>query len=139
MSQPVMNGAIEHELVQKIMNYQLAIAQGEIESAKSVLHEDVVYIVPGSNIFSGTYKGPEEVVNYFGRLMGATDGSYSITEMNWLVCDNKVILETVNVATRNGHRLEWDEAILFEFRDGRKSKIEMFQADQIEVDTFFNT
>jgi ketosteroid isomerase-like protein len=55
MSQPVMNGAIGHELVQKIMNYQLAIAQGEIESAKSVLHEDVVYIVPGSNIFSGTY------------------------------------------------------------------------------------
>jgi uncharacterized protein len=103
MSQPVMNGAIEHELVQQIMNYQLAIAQGEIESAKSVLHEDVVYIVPGSNLFSGTYKGPEEVVNYFGRLMGATDGSYSITEMNWLVCDNKVILETVNVATRNGH------------------------------------
>lgn len=76
-------------------------------------------------------------MGYFGRLMGATDGSYAITEMNWLVCGDKVILETVNVATRNGHQLQWDEAILFEFRDGRKSKIEIFQADQGEVDTFF--
>lgn len=139
MSQPVMKGALGHDLVQKIMNYQLAIAQGDIESAKTVLHEDVVYIVPGSNIFSGTYRGPDDVMSYFGRLMNATDGSYAITEMNWLVCGNKVILETVNVATRNGHSLQWDEAILFEFTDGRKSKIEMFQADQGEVDKFFNT
>jgi uncharacterized protein len=137
MSQPVMKGAVGHELVNKIMNYQLAVAQGKVESAKTVFHEDVEYIVPGSNIFSGTYRGPDAVMGYFGRLMSATDGSYEITEMNWLVCGNKVILETVNGASRNGHRLEWEEAILFEFKDGRKSKIEMFQADQISVDKFF--
>jgi uncharacterized protein len=138
MSQPIMKDAIAHDLVQKVMNYQLAMARGEIESAKTIFHDDVEYIVPGSNIFSGTYRGPDDVMSYFGRLMGATEGSYEITEMNWLICGNKVILETVNIATRNGHRLQWDEAILFEFRDGRKSKIEMFQADQNSVDKFFS-
>lgn len=45
MPQPIMKGAIEHDLVQKVMNYQLAIAQGEIESARTVFHEDVIYIL----------------------------------------------------------------------------------------------
>jgi uncharacterized protein len=138
MSNPIMKGALDHELVQKIINYQLAMAKGEIESAKTVFHEDVVYIVPGSNIFSGTYKGPDDVMGYFGRLMEATNGSYAITEMNWLVCANKVILETVNVASRHGKSLQWDEALMFEFTDGKKSRIEMFQANQNKLDAFFS-
>jgi uncharacterized protein len=137
MSQPKMNGALAHPLVQKIMNYQLAMARGDLGAGAQVFHDDVSYIVPGANIFSGTYRGPAEVMGYFGRLMAATDGSYEITEMNWLVCGDKVLLETQNLASRDGRKLKWDEAILFEFRDGRKSKIEMFQADQTAVDQFF--
>jgi hypothetical protein len=59
--------------------------------------------------------------------------------MNWLVCEEKVILETVNRATVRGAELVWDEAILFYFGDGLKIRIEMFQADQATVDAFFGT
>ncbi len=76
-------------------------------------------------------------MGYFGKLMEATAGTYAITAMNWLVCGDKVLLETKNAATRAGHSLEWDEAILFEFIDGKKARIEMFQADQAAVDGFF--
>jgi uncharacterized protein len=137
MSQPTMNGAVAHPLVQTIIDYQLAMARGDVAAGSQVFHEDVYYVVPGTNIFSGTYRGPNEVMGYFGRLMAATDGTYEITAMNWLVCGEKVILETHNVASRSGRKLQWNEAILFEFLDGRKSKIEMFQADQAAVDQFF--
>ena len=137
MPQPTMSGAVSHPLVQKILKYQQAMARGDESAAQEVFLDDVSYLVPGANVFSGTYRGPSEVMAYFARLMAATDGTYEITAMNWLVCGDKVILETRNAATRNGQKLEWDEAILFKFRGGRKSKIEMFQADQAAVDRFF--
>jgi uncharacterized protein len=137
MTQPTMNGALAHPLVQKIMAYQLAMARGDMAAGRQVFHDDVQYIVPGANLFSGSYRGPDEVMGYFARLMAATDGTYAITAMNWLVCGDKILLETDNSASRGGRQLRWDEAILFEFRDGRKSRIEMFQADQAAVDAFF--
>jgi ketosteroid isomerase-like protein len=132
-----MNGALAHPLVQKILRYQLAMARGDAAEGRTVFHDDVEYIVPGSNLFSGTYRGPDEVMGYFGRLMAATEGTYAMTAMNWLVCGEKVLLETVNLASRKGKQLQWEEAILFEFREEKKSRIDMFQADQGAVDQFF--
>lgn len=137
MPQPVITGAVSHPLVQAVLGYQQAVAAGDFAGAKRVFRDDVVYVVPGSNVFSGTYQGPDAVMGYFGRLMAETDGSYAITAMNWLICGDKVLLETRNSAMRRGQSLDWDEAILFEFVDGRKARIEMFQADQAAVDAFF--
>jgi ketosteroid isomerase-like protein len=132
-----MKGALAHPLVQKILNYQLAMARGDLLAGRQVFQDDVLYLVPGDNPFSGLYRGPEQVMGYFGRLMALTEGTYAITAMNWLVCGDKVVLETDNSASRRGQSLRWDEAILFEFRDGRKSRIELFQAEQAKVDAFF--
>lgn len=137
MAQPKMTGAVQHPLVQKILNYQLAMARGDIQSGRAIFDPNVEYTVPGSNALSGTTRGPDLVMGYFGKLMQATAGTYEITEMNWLVSGTKVLLETVNHATVNEKSLTWDEAILFEFRDGLKWKIEMFQADQAAVDALF--
>lgn len=137
MAQPVVTGAVSHPHVQAVLAYQQAVATGDIAAARTVFREDVVYIVPGTNLFSGTYRGPDAVMGYFGKLMAETRGSYAIPAMKWLICGDKVLLETENAATRAGRSLEWSEAILFEFVDGKKARIEMFQADQAAVDAFF--
>jgi ketosteroid isomerase-like protein len=136
MTRTTMTGATAHPLVQKIMAYQAAMAAGDPD-AGSVFAPDVQYTVPGQNALSGSYRGSAAVMGYFGKLMQLTAGSYAIDRMNWLVCDEKVILETVNRATLRGAELVWDEAILFYFRNGLKTRIEMFQADQAAVDAFF--
>lgn len=137
MADPVISGAVGHPLVQAIMRYQQAMATGDFAGGRAIFRDDVVYVVPGNNLFSGTYHGPDAVMGYFGRLMEATAGSYAITAMTWLICGDEVLLETRNAATRDGRALEWDEAILFEFVDGKKARIEMFQADQDAVNAFF--
>ena len=137
MADPVISGAVDHPLTQAIMAYQQAMATGDFAAGRTIFRDDVVYVVPGNNLFSGTYHGPDAVMGYFGRLMEATGGSYAITAMKWLVCGAKILLETRNSAARAGHTLDWDEAILFEFVDGKKARVEMFQADQAAVDAFF--
>lgn len=137
MNETIIEGALEHPLVGKILAYQRLMAEGDAIAARAVFATDVEYVVPGDNPLSRIYRGPDAVMGYFSRLMQLTGGSYRITAMKWLVCGEKVILETRNAADLRGRSLTWDEAILFEFKNGLKQRIEMFQARQADVDAFF--
>jgi uncharacterized protein len=132
-----MRGAIDHPLVQRIMNYQAAMARQDFSEGATIFAPDVAYVVPGNNPLSGHYEGPEAVMGYFGRLMELTRGTYEISDMLWLTCNERITLSTVNTATIGDRSLTWNEAIVFEFVDGLKKRIDLFQADQSAVDAFF--
>ena len=130
-------GALEHPNVVRIQNYQASVARGDLDAARTVFEPDVAYVVPGDNALSGRYVGPDAVMGYFARLGEVSGGTYRIVEMNWLVCGDRVCLETRNEATVKGRSLAWDEAIVFEMPDGRKRRIDLYQADQAAVDALF--
>lgn len=134
----IMQGAVSHPLVQKIIAYQTAMARQDKNAGQDVFAPNVIYIVPGANPLSGRYEGPEAVMGYFGRLMEMTAGTYRISQMLWLVCLDRVSLVTKNHATINGADLEWDESLVFVFENGRKTRIDLFQGDQLSVDRFFS-
>ncbi|MDX1932039.1 MAG: nuclear transport factor 2 family protein [Capsulimonadales bacterium] len=136
---PVETGAVNAPNVQKIRAYQKAMAEGDFAGAAAIFDPEVRYIVPGNNRLSGDYTGVEAVMGYFARLMELTGGTYAITHMNWLVCEEDVLLETRNTARIGENELTWDEAILFRFVEGRKKVITLFQADQEAVDRFYDT
>ena len=137
-SQPTIEtGALTHPHVQAIRAYQAAMARGDYEASATVFDPDVTYTVPGHNVLSGVYKGPAAVMGYLGKLMELTQGSYGISEMHWLVNEKEqVILFIKNYADLDGRSYEWEETILFEFKNGRKYNLEHFQADQAGVDAF---
>lgn len=133
-------GALEHPNVQAIRAYQAAMARGDYEAGATVFDPAVTYTVPGNNVLSGVYKGQNEVMGYLGKLMEVTNGTYSISEMHWLVNDQEqVVLFIKNHADRNGRSFAWEETILFEFKGGKKFNLEHFQADQAGVDAFLGT
>ena len=96
MAQPEMTGAVSHPLVQAIMAYQQAMATGDFAGGRQIFREGVVYVVPGENVFSGTYRGPDAVMGYFGKLMTETAGSYKSLRCSGLSAGDKVLLETKN-------------------------------------------
>ena len=110
---------------------------GDLDSARTVFAPDVRYVVPGRNPLSGAYHGPDEVMGYFGRLMAVTGGTYEITSMHWMTSDDHVTLFIANTATVGERSLEWDEAIVFKFEDGRKKRIWHLSGDQYAVDALF--
>jgi len=113
------------------------MARQDFAEGAKIFARDVVYLVPGANALSGRYVGPDAVMGYFGRLMALTGGSYDISDMLWLACDDHIALSTRNHASIKGRSLEWDEVIVFHFVDGLKKRIDLFQADQAAVDAFF--
>jgi uncharacterized protein len=135
--QTIETGALEHPNVKAVRNYQAAMAKGDFANGITVFDPQVTYTVPGNNILSGVYKGPEQVMGYLGKLMELTLGSYGISEMHWLANDkDQVILFIKNFADLRGRSYEWEETILFEFKNGKKYNIEHFQANQAGVDAF---
>jgi uncharacterized protein len=134
-----MRGALNHPLVVKIINYQVAMAQQNFAEGAKVFAPDVIYNVPGNNPLSGTFVGPEPVMGYFGHLMSITSGTYEILDMLWLVSGERVALSTSNKATIKDQTFTWDEVIVFEFVNGLKQRIDQFQSDGDSVDAFFNS
>jgi uncharacterized protein len=137
MPGPVMTGAIDDPKVQAIMDYQQNMASGNIGAARSIFAPDVVYAVPGKSVLAGTYTGPDAVMGYFGRLMELTRGTYDISAMHWMTSDDHVALFTTNHAEIDGKALTWTETIVFEFRNGLKTRIDLLSGDQYGVDAFF--
>lgn len=133
---PIMRGAVDHPLVQKIIAYQAAMARQDFAEGAKVFAPDVVYEVPGANALSGRYQGPEAVMGYFSRLMELTRGTYEIPDMLWLACGDRIALSTRNHASIADRSLEWSEVIIFHFDNGLKKHIGLFQADQAAVDAF---
>lgn len=134
---PAMSGALDDPKVRAIMRYQQQMAAGDLDAARTVFAPDVVYVVPGRSPLAGTYHGPDEVMGYLGRLLEATDFSYAIDRMHWMVSDDHVALHTHNAATRSGRRFAWTEVIVFAFdAEGRKTRIELSSGDQQGVDDF---
>ncbi len=94
--------------------------------------------MPGRGPLAGTYRGPDEVIGYFGQLFALTDATYAISRMHWLTSADRVGLLTRNSARRHGRTLTWDELIVFTFVDGRKKSINHFSGDQYGVDALFS-
>lgn len=110
------------------------MARGEIDNARGVFTPNVAYRVADNHRLSDTFRGPDAVIGYFGRLIEMTDGSYRTSAMDWLIGDESIGLVTRNHARRNGIAPAWDEIIRFTFVDGRKSQIELFSGDPYGVD-----
>lgn len=134
---PDMVGDLDDPKVRTIINYQAAVAQGDLDAARAVFWPDVVYVVPGRSQLAGTYEGADQVIGYLSQLMQLTDGTYGISRMSWTTNQDSVALATVNSATRADRSLTWTEVIVFTFVEGRKKRIELTSGDQYGVDALF--
>ncbi|THF67874.1 hypothetical protein E7T06_18965 [Deinococcus sp. Arct2-2] len=134
---PEMSGQVDDPRVQAIMAYQLNVARGDLDAARTIFDPNVEYYVSGQNVLAGEYRGPDQVMGYFARLGALTDGTYGISRMRWLTSSQRVALVTRNHAARQGRQLSWDEVIVFLFQDGKKRRIDLFSGDQYGVDVLF--
>jgi len=131
---PQMSGDLDDPRVRAVLSYQRQVGAGDLDSARAIFWPDVTYTVPGHSQLAGTYRGPDEVMGYFGRLYALTSGTYAISRMHWTTSGDRVGLLTRNHATRDGRSLAWDELIVFTFVNGRKKSIAHFSGDQYGVD-----
>jgi hypothetical protein len=100
---------------------------------------DVVQHVPGNGPFAGTYKGPEAVLGYYGKLAEATGGTFRAHLVD-LHGDGAghVMAQHLIAAERNGETRVSRGSILFTFIGEKATDLLELHGDLAGDDAFFS-
>lgn len=127
---------VDHPYVSLARTLWSAVADGDAEALKLLFSPDVVWCSVGMNPISGTYDGPDGVVDYLAQVGESVDVLASRLERIY-VGEGGAVLE-YHVSARRGERtLEMDYLMRLHVRDGLVYHALIVPADQRVNDQFW--
>jgi uncharacterized protein len=114
-----------------------AFADGDLDTVRSLLAEDIVWHNGGANQLSGEYTGREEVLDLFGQLMEVTGGTFRLDVHDVLANDMHGIVLVTMHAEREGETLDMDEVHIWHLEQGQAEEFWSFAENVAEMDRFF--
>ena len=118
--------------------YADAWARGEPEQAWAYYADDVRMRLPGRGNLAGAYAGRDAVIGAIQALLDRTDGTpVKVEVIDRLVSPTRIAMVLREVVTRVDEQLELRRVNVYEVRDDHIASIDIFEADQYDVDEFF--
>jgi ketosteroid isomerase-like protein len=110
-----------HEILGRLHAAQGELyAGGDAEPVRAVLTEDVEWHVPGRNAIAGTYRGVDDVLEYFRRRRDLAAGTFRLHPGELLFGDgDHVAMLTDGTATIDGVQRRWSTVGLYRLRGDR--------------------
>ena len=65
-----------------------AFAAGDLETVLSTFDDNVEFVIPGNSTISGTYRGKDEVTNFFAKL---AEKSFTTTPSRFVAEEDVVV------------------------------------------------
>lgn len=127
-----------HPNEQLIRTYFDAFSRGDSEALGQHLADDVVLHIPGRSSVAGEYKGREQAVGYFGRLMELTGGTFGFDPHDVLANDDHIVALVLFRAQRAGKKVEYRGTLVYHVRDGKLSEAWLSPEDQYTFDEFWS-
>jgi ketosteroid isomerase-like protein len=115
-----------------------AFSAGDMATMTELLADDAVWYVPGSGSLSGTKRGRDEILSFFGELATRSGGTLVVTLDEVIGGDNHTVALNRNKASRDGRTLEQNAVIVFQLRDGRVAEARQFFEDTASNDEFWD-
>ncbi len=129
-----MNRAAAVRVVDRLHRAQNAFYAGGAE-VRPLLTADIIWIVPGENRIAGTYRGIEQVVDYFRRRRDLAAGTFQIQRRDVLVGDgNRIAALTDGSATIDGVDHRWSTVGLYDVADRQIAACRLLPLDQRAFD-----
>ncbi|MEV4505846.1 nuclear transport factor 2 family protein [Streptomyces klenkii] len=115
-----------------------AFTAGNIPAVLQAFAEGITWHVPGRSPLSGDYRGHREIVEFFGRVMDLSGGSFRIRIDDVLTDTSRVVVLCTVSAERNGRAWSSPEAHVWDIADGKAVAFREFQGDQQAEDEFWS-
>jgi ketosteroid isomerase-like protein len=119
-----------------IRDFYRARAAGE--ALEGFVTDDVVWIVPGENLISGTYTGPADLRRYINLREELSAGTFRIEIQHVVARERAALLLSTSHAERNGSVMDSPGAALFEIRDGKIAACRLVPSDQAAFNEFWS-
>lgn len=113
-----------------------AFGKGDLDAVKELLADDIVWHTAGRSEISGDFKGIDEVLGFFGKLVQATDGTFKIEVHDILANDEHGVAIVTASASRGGKSLTGNGVDVYHLKDGKVTEAWTMAYDQQEFDEF---
>jgi uncharacterized protein len=118
--------------------YSLALSKGDIPKAFSFFNPDAKWHQPGSNKFSGTKTGLEEIGNMLSEMMGATQGTLVIKPTSAMMVNGNFVSCPIQFSAKTGNKsVNMSGNDLYEVVNGKIVQVWLFSEDQHKEDEFW--
>jgi ketosteroid isomerase-like protein len=115
-------------------------AGGSSGALEQLLASDITWTVPGDNRIAGTYRGLEEVFDYFRRRRDIADRTFKMIRRDVLVGDgDRIAALTDGSATIDGVDHRWSTVGLYDVIDQRITACWLLPLDQGAFDGIWST
>ena len=116
-----------------------AFAAGDVPAVLAVLDAEITWHVPGRSPLSGTYRGHQGVLEFFGRCEQLSDGTLRVEADDILALGDRVVALTTVSAQRHGQSWSSPEVHLWYVRHGKAIDFREFQGDEQGEDEFWTS
>lgn len=115
-----------------------AFAKRDMPALMRVFSEQIMFVVPGRSIQSGTFSGKEEVGRYFSLLRAHAGGSHRVEVVDVLANDLRAIALVRAVGQRGDKALDMLVVHIWDLVDGKPAKLLLLPVDQYAFDAFWS-
>jgi ketosteroid isomerase-like protein len=114
-------------------------AGGSSAALERLLAPDITWAVPGDNRIAGTYRGREEVFDYFARRRDLAAGTFRMERRDVLVGEgDRIAALTDGVATISGVEQRWSTVGLYDVARGKVVACWLLPLDQRAFDAIWS-
>jgi ketosteroid isomerase-like protein len=111
-----------------------AFRAGDRETLAALIHEDVIWHIPGSSLLAGDIDGRDALFRFFDRLREVTEGTFTIAEHDLLGSDEHVVALSTWSGVREGTPVSVGVVGVFHYRDGRQQERWNHPSDMAALD-----
>src|SRR5512132_3857392 len=127
----------EHSNAEPILRSFDAFARGDMAGMRSLVAEDAVWHIPGRGPLAGDHNGRDAVFEMFGRLMQASEGSFTQELHDVAASDDHAVALTHATARRGAHNYDGQDAWVFHLREGQIAEAWWRPEDLYAADEFW--
>ena len=115
-----------------------AFGRGDVAAVTALFADDIAWHIGGTSLVSGDYRGPQEVLGFFGKLAELSGGTFRLEVHDILANDKHAVVLATASGQRDGQALAAREAQIWHVADGRRTEFWAFAENQADLDKFFS-
>jgi uncharacterized protein len=131
-----MNRHLALKLLDRLHEAQTEFHRGGTgQKLRALLAADILWRVPGQSVIAGTYRGIDEVLEYFSRRRALAAGTFRMTRRDVLTGDGDAVAALTDGSARiDGEERHWSTVGLYRFREGKLAECDLLPLDPDQFD-----
>jgi uncharacterized protein len=116
-----------------------AFSRGDVQGAIAAFAEDIYWHVPGRGPLSRDYHGRAEVLDFFGRFMELSGGTFQLQVDDVLAKGDRVVVLCTESARRGGRSWSSTQVHVWTVKDGKATVFREYAGDEQGEDEFWSS